>query len=132
MSPVKKRVKQCREASLKSAMDRWEQKRGLDPMELAFSVIVSGTTPKVAWNLFRWNRIRLPGKSWFYECQKKVCEEIIKMARESMEKVQQELGNETKISFDGSWDHRRHGSRCVLKVIDCESKNYAAGPKPIM
>ena len=48
--------------------------------------------------------------------------EIIAMAHDSKETHRASIRPETVISFDGSWDHRRRGSNCVLAVFSCQTQ----------
>ena len=53
----------------------------------------------------------------FYKELFTVGEEITALARRSMEYERSQMPPGTIISFDGSWDHRRQGSRCLFTVI---------------
>ena len=58
----------------------------------------------------------------FYEIQKVIADTLIELARESARKFSANLKNDTIVSIDGAWDHRRHGSSCIVTMIDIETR----------
>ena len=58
----------------------------------------------------------------FYEYQNLIVDTIIQLARESALKYSNNLNDNTIISIDGAWDHRRHGSTCIVTMIDINSR----------
>ena len=58
----------------------------------------------------------------FYEYQNYISDTIIQLAKESALKYSQNLKDNTIVSIDGAWDHRRHGSTCIVTMIDIESR----------
>ena len=95
----------------------------VDPMsieakELAFAALVTGVNPTRAFRFLRLLNCHLPSEGEFYKRQKEVCEAVIALAKESMEEARRSMQGASVISFDGSWDHPRHGSNCVLSVFD--------------
>ena len=58
----------------------------------------------------------------FYEHQKIISDKIIELAKESAFKYSQNLNDNTIVSLDGAWDHRRHGSSCIVTMIDINSR----------
>ena len=114
MPKPSKREKQAKQAIMK----RWHpEPPTLDPLRLAFSVIVDGLEPEKAFQAMIWNDLRIESYAKVYEEMRKVCSEIICMANESMEKVRLSLPTPCLVSFDGSWEHRRNAMRCLLSVI---------------
>ena len=116
MGKAKRRVRQCRINALRRRTplrDRLEAKR------FAFSIIVTGSETTKAIDLFLWNDISLPfTKSELYNEMKVVCDAIIKFGNESMMKHFNNIQQNSIISFDGSWEHRRNSNRCLTTVID--------------
>ena len=94
------------------------EQMSIEAKELAFSALVTGVNPTKAFTFLRLLNCWVPPVSQFYECQKEVCEAVIALARESMEEARRNMRGASVISFDGSWDHPRHGSNCVLSVFD--------------
>ena len=89
----------------------------MDPRELAFSIIVTGSEPGKVEELLLWNDMELPSQRDLNTAIQEVCRRIKAMARESMDQVKESLTSPTCISFDGSWEHRRNASRCLFTVI---------------
>ena len=58
----------------------------------------------------------------FYETQKVIADTLIELARESAQKFSENLKDNTIVSIDGAWDHRRHGSSCIVTMIDIETR----------
>ena len=58
----------------------------------------------------------------FYEYQDIITDSIIELARESTQKYSENLNDDTIVSIDGAWDHRRHGSACIVTMIDIQSR----------
>ena len=114
MPKPSKSEKQAKQAIMK----RWHpEPPTLDPLRLAFSVIVDGLEPEKTFQAMLWNDLRIESYAKVYEEMRKVCSEIICMANESMEKVRLSLPTPCLVSFDGSWEHRRNAMRCLFSVI---------------
>ena len=94
----------------------------IQAMELAFSALVTGVNPTKAMNFLRLLNYRIPSERAFYNCQRQVCEAVEIVASRSMEMARANMKAGAVISFDGSWDHPRHGSNCTLSVFDQTSK----------
>ena len=92
--------------------------RRMDAKELAFSALVTGVNPTKAFDFLRLLNWWVPTPKEFYKCQREVCEVVTAFARESMEQARKNMAAGAVISFDGSWDHPRHGSNCSLSVFD--------------
>ena len=107
-------------------MSRWNAPERIEAAELAFSNLVVGDTWTRLSEAMLWLDFDIPPESEFYRYQKAICQVLVRMADESMEKVRSELPNDTTISFDGSWDHKRHGSNCVVTVLDQASGKVVA------
>ena len=90
----------------------------VDPLQMAYATMVSGMTPTKSFEFTRLLGLSVPSERSYYKAQRQVCSAIVEMAEASMEEVRQNLPEETVVSIDGSWDHRRHGSNCVVSVID--------------
>ncbi|KAK8836292.1 hypothetical protein M9Y10_039626 [Tritrichomonas musculus] len=58
----------------------------------------------------------------FYEYQDIITDSIIELARESTQKYSENLNDDTIVSIDVAWDHRRHGSACIVTMIDIQSR----------
>lgn len=86
-------------------------------LRLAFSIIILGLQPEGCSQLLLWNDIEIQSKKAVYLQMVRVCQEIMNMANESMEAARRELPAQSVISFDGSWEHRRHSNRCIFTVI---------------
>ena len=56
----------------------------------------------------------------FYSLQNKVGQLIIACAHKNIEKYRNKMSNQTVISIDGSWDHRRNGKFCLVEAFDLE------------
>ena len=93
-------------------------KQVVDAMVWVYSVIVEGLIYSVARRLFAHNEIEVPGKNEFYELQQKISAELIQMTRERVKIERLKMLPGSLVSIDGSWDHRRNGSMCVVTMID--------------
>ncbi len=58
----------------------------------------------------------------FYEYQNLIADTIIQLARESALKYSKSISENTIVSLDGAWDHRRHGSTCIVTMIDINTR----------
>ena len=67
--------------------------------------------------MIMWNNLKIDDFSEVYEKMHQVCSEIISMGNESMRKARESMPPNSVISFDGSWEHRRNGMRCLFSVI---------------
>lgn len=86
--------------------------------QFAYSVIISGLSYNKVSMCFLQNNIVPPGKSVYYKNLKDIIDAIATLAREQVNIEQQKMVPGTVISFDGSWDHRRHGKCCIVVAID--------------
>lgn len=64
--------------------------------------------------------IEKPSK--FYYIQKLISPIILSAARKNIIKNQKQMSENTVISFDGSWDHRRDGKFCIVEAFDTKNK----------
>lgn len=68
-----------------------------------------------------------PPKTTYYRYQKKVGDSIIELAKESMREEADKMTNDTSISCDGAYAHRRNSSQCHGVFVDCKTKKIVAG-----
>ena len=102
----------------KAAEARWSvQPVDLEARRLAFSVLVEGCRPEQTLHLLRWLDMGPDSRRKFYNELFTVGEAITALARSSIEYERSQIPPGSIISFDGSWDHRRQGSRCLFTVI---------------
>ena len=93
-------------------------RRVMDPRQLAFSIIVTGSEPGKVEEMLLWNDLGMPPQNELNTAVQEVCRRIIDMAQESMTLVREAIDRPVCISFDGSWEHRRNASRCLFTVIE--------------
>lgn len=62
-----------------------------------------------------------PSKTNFYVKQRIIGHAIQELAKEMMEKEVSKIQNNTIISIDAAWDHRRNGQFCVIDSIDTKT-----------
>ena len=96
---------------------RWGNESSISARRLAFAILVEGGRPEQVRQIFRWCGVPVPTRQALYAAMREVCREIILLAHESMAAVRANLPPNTVIGFDGSWDHRRHGFKCLFAVI---------------
>ena len=58
----------------------------------------------------------------FYMIQKIISPLIIAAAKRNVYKYQKQMSDNTVISLDGSWDHKRNGKFCIVEVFDTKNK----------
>lgn len=44
------------------------------------------------------------------------------MAKKYVQKYAKQIKENSIISIDGAWDHRRHGSACIVTFIDIDTR----------
>ena len=98
-------------------------KQVIDALVFTYSVIVERLIYSCVRRLFSHNQISVPGKNEFYRLQKQVGNELTKMTHEYVQQARLRMTPGSLVSIDGSWDHRRNGSLCVVKMIDKKSKS---------
>ena len=94
----------------------------LETRRVAFSILIEGLQPSAFLRGMWWNDCICEGNAKLYKEMANIGNAIISMAEESMEKAMNEITPGTVISFDGSWDHRRHGSNCIHAVFSCQTQ----------
>ena len=94
----------------------------LETRRVAFSILIEGLQPSAFLRGMWWNDCICEGNAKIYKEMANIGNAIISMAEESMEKAMNEITPGTVISFDGSWDHRRHGSNCIFAVFSCQTQ----------
>lgn len=108
------RTRHCRQITRKRA---FPEPIDLHARRLAFSLLVEGQEPHALLRAMLWNNALCESKLKLFREIMKIGDAIINMARHSMDyELSRVLPNST-IAFDGSWDHRRKGSRCLFTVI---------------
>jgi hypothetical protein len=101
--------------SLAKAKER--EPKWVDALEFAYSIVICGCGNRVGTELVTNINIGVPPHNQLNEAIKKVCAEIIKMAKESCEKALTKLVAGDIMSFDGAYDHRRKAGRCFISII---------------
>lgn len=94
----------------------------LEARRVAFSILIEGMQPYSFLRGLAWNDCTVENPKLVFKEMVNIGDEIISMARESMEKHREAITPGTVISFDGSWDHRRRGSNCILAVFSCQTQ----------
>ena len=85
---------------------------------LAFAILVHGAIYEQIKNVLTEFGIKVVSKATFFEAQKLVSRELIKLGKESIQNWQSQLKHETVLCIDGCWDHPRNGKHCVVSFID--------------
>ena len=102
--------------AIRSMKDRF-----VDILTYVFSVIVEGISYITGKRLFGHHNISTPDKKTFYKVAKQVDDAIHKYTQAQVALARHAMKENSTIKIDGSWDHRRHGSLCVVTVIDASS-----------
>ena len=105
-------------AGRRGAARRWRTDQVLvNARRLAFAIIVEGAHPEQVMNIMSWCGLRVPSRQAVYNAMRPICQDICRLARTSMNEAIEAMPDNTVISFDGSWDHRRGGNSCLFSVI---------------
>jgi hypothetical protein len=67
-------------------------------------------------------RVRAPSKNEFYAAQTIVGVRIHTLASESVRRASEDVIDGDAIGIDGSWDHRRNGSLCIVAFVDLRTR----------
>ena len=94
----------------------------LEARRVAFSILIEGLQPYSFLRGLAWNDCTIQRPKLVFKEMMNIGDEIIQMARHSMEKARESITPGSVISFDGSWDHRRRGSNCILAVFSCQTQ----------
>jgi hypothetical protein len=73
-----------------------------------------------------WCNLIPPPHNELYESLRVMSDRIIAFARESCDEALEEIPAKTVISYDGSWDHRRDGSNCIVSIFAQSTKKIIA------
>jgi hypothetical protein len=84
----------------------------------AFALLINGGQFAQQKQILAWLNIQVPGKTAFYRAQAAVCEKLVTWAYESCARWKACMGDESAISFDGSWSQRRKALHCFAAFID--------------
>lgn len=106
-------------------------------MTFTISILIFGLSYQIARNLFNFNGIDVCSEKKFYQYQNQISPIIIQMAKESAKNFSKKIENDTIISIDGAWDHRRHGTACIVTFIDLKTRKIidfeiSTTPKPFV
>jgi hypothetical protein len=88
----------------------------MDPNEVAFAILVTGSITKKALEFLNWCGRVAPARNRLNLALSFIGERIIKMALKSCQDAFEKLELGSTISFDGSWEHRRNSHRCIVDV----------------
>ncbi len=91
-------------------------------MTFTISILIFGLSYQIARNVFNFNGIEVCSEKTFYKYQNQISPIYIQMAKESAKNFSEKIENETIISIDGAWDHRRHGTACIVTFIDIKTR----------
>ena len=58
----------------------------------------------------------------FYLYQDQITQKIIQLARDTVQKYADDIEKDAIVSLDSAWDHRRHGSTCIVTIIDIKTR----------
>ena len=95
----------------------------LDAAQLAFSILVERGQPEKTLKLLAWNDLKVESRDKMYDAGRRIGDEIIALAEESMDYERRNLPNGCVIGVDGSWNHRRRGTNCLFSVICRQAGN---------
>jgi hypothetical protein len=96
----------------------------IDALCWVYSIIIEGLSYLSVKRLFTHNEIEIPTKKEFYQQQKIVSKAIHELAVAKCELAKAQLAENSFVSIDGSWDHPRNGSLCVVSMMDTQSKKF--------
>ena len=118
MTKVKRSVRKARMA----ARARWRTELPhVSARRLAFAILVEGGQPEQVAAILQWCGLTVPPMKTVYDEMRGICRRITQMARNSMRAKREQLLPNTIVSFDGSWDHRRNGKRCLFSVMNAQT-----------
>ena len=93
-----------------------------EPVNYVFACIASGVSAMNSFIFMLLNNIMIPSATAFYRAQKRVCSIIYQLALDVVNGARTNMKNNTCISFDGSWSHRRNAMFCIVDFIDQTQK----------
>jgi hypothetical protein len=98
--------------------------RTIDPMAMAFAILISGSQPGKAEELALWNDFRqAPGfHTALNRSLRSISDMIIDAAKDSCKAACECIQPGCMISFDGSWEHRRNSRRCIVTIFCQQTK----------
>jgi hypothetical protein len=89
-----------------------------DIPRFTFSILVTGCGFRAIHQVFLWNNIVTPCSTSFYKAQKNIFGPLHELSRESVDIAREGMAENTHISFDGSWSHKRNAAECIVVAID--------------
>ena len=94
----------------------------LTALKIVAIILILGLTYSVVRNLLDYLEIDMCSEKEFYQFQKTIEPNVIQMAKDSAKKYAEKIKDDTIISLDGAWDHRRHGTSCIVTFIDISTR----------
>ena len=94
----------------------------LNAKRFAFSVVVEGLNMQSIERCLLWNDVVPPSHRQFYKVQDEILDALKAMAQESCMKWRQAMQQESILTLDGSWSHRRNAKRCLVDFIDSSTQ----------
>ena len=125
--------KQRRLKAQMAAKKRWSKDKSeavnprADPTMMVISCYENGCTYKKAKGILAAQGVESPSKSTFYRHKKKVNSNIIELSKESIQEEASQMIEESYLSCDGAFAHRRNSSQCHGAFMNCRTGKIVAG-----
>ena len=126
MAPKSKQAKHCR----KIAIDRLAKKTPeapqpnpkLSPRLMVMNGLLTGNSYEGVKKQATMMNTPTPSKRTFFNCQKQVLTDVINTVKESCKQNADNIRENSSISIDGQWNHKRHGSYSTVSFFDQKQK----------
>ena len=126
MAPKSKQAKHCR----KIAIDRLAKKTPeapqpnpkLSPRLMVMNGLLTGNSYEGVKKQATMMNTPTPSKRTFFNCQKQVLTDVINTVKESCKQNADNIKENSSISIDGQWNHKRHGSYSTVSFFDQKQK----------
>jgi hypothetical protein len=102
--------------------------RILDPAQVVFGILVSGSTNTKTREFGLWNDLQWPSNfnaAVFHQLHL-IATTIVHFAEDSCQTALDSIPPGSVISFDGSWEHRRNSRRCIITVFCQQTRKVIA------
>jgi hypothetical protein len=86
---------------------------------LVLAILITGISYSQGLTLFRNLGLMFISVGTFYRIQARLQQPILDYAKKTARRNREAMHAGATVGIDGSWNHRRHGSDCIVDIYDC-------------
>jgi hypothetical protein len=89
--------------------------------QLVLAILITGISYSQGLTLFRNLGLTFISIGTFYRIQARLHQPIVDYEKKTVHRNREAMRPDATVGIDGSWNHRRHGTDCIVDMYDCRT-----------